>query len=103
MKLAKEWLNESLESHPECQAVHATQLPTRVIGIGPDSEAPHFHISNGDQVEYLMLSHCRGKGSPLTTTDANIADRVAGITLAQMPRTFQDAVRVTHLLRFKYL
>jgi hypothetical protein len=55
------------------------------------------------KANYVTLSHCLGKVVPLTMTKSTLAERIAGISITEVPRTFRDAVRVTHLLGFKYL
>jgi hypothetical protein len=39
----------------------------------------------------------------ITTTGTNLAERVAGIRWEDLPRTFQDAIHITHELGFTYL
>ena len=39
----------------------------------------------------------------MTTTKGTLKQRLDGISIEEMPKTFQDAVRVTHQLGFKYL
>lgn len=92
LELAKEWLKECLENHPECQTADRKQLPTRVIHVGPDGEMPRLYITNGERGKYLTLSHCWGKVSPLTTTRSTLTERVDGVAITEMPKTFQDAV-----------
>src|SRR5450756_303615 len=103
MKLANEWLKECLSTHAGCQKPLETKPPTRVIDIGPGGEYPSLLVTDGDITKYVTLSHCWGKATLLTTTNSSLADRVAGIAMGLLPRTFQDAIRVTHLLGFKYL
>lgn len=55
-----------------------------------------------------MLSHCWGKPSDeelksFCTTPENYHDRLEGFSINDLPKTFQDAVRVTRILGKKYL
>jgi hypothetical protein len=75
----------------------------RIIDIGLGDDSPRLHIPNGARGNYVTLSHCWGKANLLTTTTSSLRDRLAGISITEMPKTFQDAVRVTHLLGFQYL
>ncbi|EXK23779.1 hypothetical protein FOMG_19461 [Fusarium oxysporum f. sp. melonis 26406] len=58
--------------------------------------------------DYLVLSHCWGRPTEaekkrFCTTRENHQDRLQGFTYDELPKTFQDAVRVTRLLRKQYL
>lgn len=55
-----------------------------------------------------MLSHCWGRPTEeekkrFCTTRENYRDRLQGFSYNKLPRTFQDAVRVTRLLGKQYL
>jgi hypothetical protein len=51
MNLAKEWLRECIDNHPDCQTSEQKLLPTRVIDIGPDGKNPFLFITNGHKGE----------------------------------------------------
>lgn len=77
-------------------------LPTRYISV--DSNPPQLCIAGPDSRGfYIALSHCWGKTRPLVTTTVTLPDRVKGIPLKDMPRTFQDAVIITRELGIEYL
>ena len=104
MKLAKEWLEECISpTHAGCQGSIETQLPTRVIDLGVEGEHPRLLVTNGARGKYVTLSHCWGKVSPLVTTKSTLKKRIAEICAAELPKTFQDAIFVTHVLGFRYL
>ncbi|KAH8795557.1 heterokaryon incompatibility protein-domain-containing protein [Hyaloscypha finlandica] len=104
MKLAKEWLEECISpTHAGCQSSIDTRLPTRVIDLGVEGEHPRVLVTNGTRGKYVTLSHCWGKVSPLVTTKSTLEKRIAGISVAELPKTFQDAILVTHVLGFRYL
>jgi hypothetical protein len=103
MTLAVEWLTECLHSHPDYQASQEAQLPTRVVDVGCRGENPRLYITNGEKGTYVTLSHCWGSFVPLRNTNSTLASHLSRIEIAKMPKTFQDAVRVTHLLGFKYI
>lgn len=104
MKLAKEWLEECISpTHAGCQGSIETRLPTRVIDLGVEGEHPRLLVTNGTRGKYVTLSHCWGKVSPLVTTKSTLKKRIAGICVAESPKTFQDAILVTHGLGFRYL
>ena len=102
--LMKRWMT-SCSSHELCQQRRASRkikLPTRVIDVGDDQTDPRLVIGSGT-AEYACLSHCWGGSQPLTTTKATLADRLAGIRLEQMPKTFRDAIIVARQLDLRYL
>ncbi|PMD40830.1 HET-domain-containing protein [Hyaloscypha variabilis F] len=103
MNLAAEWLKDCLSNHDSCQRPLETELPTRVIDVGRDGDNPQLFIANGAKGHYVTLSHRWGESTPLTTTMSTLGKRVNGITMAELPRTFQDAVRCTRYLGYKYL
>jgi hypothetical protein len=57
----------------------------------------------GQMGRYIALSHCWGKEQLITTTQATFWDRVSGIPLDSLPKTFQDAVQLTRRLKIRYL
>jgi hypothetical protein len=104
MKLAKEWLEECISpTHAGCQGSIEARLPTRVIYLGVEGEHPRLLVTNGTRGKYVTLSHCWGKVSPLVTTKSTLKKRIAGICVTELPKTFQDAILVTHGLGFRYL
>ena len=106
--LAQQWLSTCLKEHTHiCPHNPAAPLPTRVIDVGRTSGAaePFLHISTGEPVPYIALSHCWGTNqkSLYTTTQENISDRQRAIPLSDMPKTFQDAITITRRLGYQYL
>ncbi|KAK3369591.1 heterokaryon incompatibility protein-domain-containing protein [Lasiosphaeria ovina] len=80
----------------------APLLPTRYIHV--DSNPPQLRIASPDERGfYIALSHCWGTSRPLTTTTATLPNRMFGIPLSKMPRTFRDAVLVARELGIEYL
>jgi hypothetical protein len=85
--------------------------PTRLIYVGhTDAEVLRLYLSKGTKdVKYTALSHCWGNEPPsesdprYCTTDGNISARLNGFSLSELPKTFQDAVRVTRELGIEYL
>ncbi|PQE10712.1 heterokaryon incompatibility protein [Rutstroemia sp. NJR-2017a BBW] len=60
------------------------------------------------EIQYIALSHCWGQlpsnqVPPYCTTRQNIEPRRVGFTVADLPRTFQDAIEVTRKLDLQYL
>jgi hypothetical protein len=85
--------------------------PTRLIYVGhADAELLCLYLpEEANGVNYTALSHCWGSHPPskdnprYCTTDGNIAARLNSFNLSELPKTFQDAVRVTRELGIEYL
>jgi hypothetical protein len=64
--------------------------------------------SEANRQEYITLSHCWGNLSveekeAYCTTQENISQRLQGFSVTELPKTFQDAVKVTRGLGILYL
>ncbi|CAN9195591.1 unnamed protein product [Alternaria alternata] len=85
--------------------------PTRLIYVGhADPEVLRLYIPQKKEgVKYTTLSHRWGSHPPTKddprycTTDGNLRARLNGFNLSELPKTFQDAVRVTRELDIEYL
>jgi hypothetical protein len=111
-QLLQEWLRACDGEHDDCGAPGGPPpLPTRVLNVGDGRDPTYlrlYHPSRGEKGDYLALSHCWGKPTKeqkdsFTTTIKNVDKRCQGISLVDLPRTFQDAVRVTRELGKRYL
>jgi hypothetical protein len=117
-RLLRAWLRWCDESH-DCnkhQGESETVLPTRVLYVG-DLDAPGYDPDvlslycpkKNDSIQYVALSHCWGKSPPtkdsprFCTTDDNIKARLERFSFFELPKTFQDAVRVTRELGIRFL
>ncbi|KAF2179531.1 HET-domain-containing protein [Zopfia rhizophila CBS 207.26] len=91
-------------------------LPTRLVFVGdpdrdvlPDPDVLSLYSpKESDNVEYVALSHCWGKlpknvKPRFCTTDDNIKARFEEFVFSELPKTFQDAVRITRELGIQYL
>lgn len=59
--------------------------------------------TDGACEKFIALSHCWGKAQLITTTSKTLSDRIQGIQLHDLPRTFQDAVTICKELGVSYL
>ncbi|KAH6723242.1 heterokaryon incompatibility protein-domain-containing protein [Leptodontidium sp. MPI-SDFR-AT-0119] len=107
---AKDWLNACISQHPQCRKVYDAAsrplLPRRVISVGlEDTDTPRLLVCHGKAGRYMALSYCWGDASenPLVTTRSNIEDMQQAIPLASLPKTIQDAIKVTRRLGVEYL
>ena len=104
------WLRDCLENHPRCGGVQEVELPTRLLKL--ESRNKSFQlvitlvVTRGQRGKYATLSHCWGsleKPHPFTTSRATLEERITGISLEDLPRTFRHAMVITRLLGLTYL
>lgn len=105
--LARAWLQSCDNSHlRECSA-QETELkaPTRLIDVQfSDTNVLRLHCpASNEKPKYAALSHCWGQAKaedkrPFCTTIENYNSRKQGFTVAELPKTFQDAVFVARQL-----
>ncbi|KAL9115744.1 MAG: hypothetical protein Q9227_000112 [Pyrenula ochraceoflavens] len=101
---AQKWLQEC-DEHSDCNPGE-TLLPSRIIDVG-DVNSPEVRlwepVPEGTIGKYLSLSYCWGKSKEFTTTRATIEERKRGITIADIPATYQDIIKLTRSLGIRYL
>ena len=105
ISIAKQWIQDCLNSHQMCTRPDFPPLPTRVIDVGllDETSSPRLHISRGETSHYVTLSHCWGTGHRTTLTKNNLHKFEKAILLDRLPQTFQDAIHLTRLLGVQYL
>lgn len=90
------WLNNCNSNHVGCSTTEETQLPTRVLRVSGSSKASSVKLmeTNGMKGRYCALSHCWGAvdKQPLSTTRENLQQHLKGISLEELPKSFQDTV-----------
>lgn len=105
INLAKLWLQDCEENHPECRQYANSPVsttspapPSHLIEIMPSSP-PKLRLVETAGLNpcprWVTLSHCWGSHPIFCTTEANLAENLVDIPLSVLPRTFQDAVSVT--------
>jgi Heterokaryon incompatibility protein (HET) len=115
-ELLKRWLSGCAEEHDDCKKTisgeeigsEASTLPTRVIDISPSDrpETPRLVQTKGSMTgRWVALSHCWGdpEHRPITTIKASLHERLMGIPLESMPKTFVDVVTITKMIGLRYL
>ncbi|PTB71764.1 HET-domain-containing protein [Trichoderma longibrachiatum ATCC 18648] len=108
-KLLNEWVKRCDKSH-DCLSHkngidENVKTPTRLIKIG-FRRLRLVETSNGTSGKYVALSHCWGsltKEQKFCTYQSNIEALKKEIPYKSLPKSFQDAVRVTRALRVPYL
>jgi hypothetical protein len=79
-------------------------LPTRVLKLGKEGDTVQLvEPTQGTFESYACLSHCWGNSQRIITTNDTIGQRKAGIAWDMLPKTFQDAITFTRMLRIGYL
>ncbi|CZR69448.1 uncharacterized protein PAC_19348 [Phialocephala subalpina] len=105
-RIVKEWLERCTTTHQECsKGRHSDPLfPTRILRIGKKGDNQvHLVEPNGQRGKYVALSHCWGKERNFTTTLETLQSRKDGILISELPKTFQDAIKVVHEIGLQYL
>jgi hypothetical protein len=116
--LLRGWLRWCDKEHAECERTQAelvTALPARLLYVGDLGDQNYkqdrlclIGASEATTWQYVALSHCWGQLSKeeqkmVCTTQDNIARRLQGFSMSELPKTFQDAVTVTRELNVLYL
>ncbi|KAK2615791.1 hypothetical protein N8I77_002518 [Diaporthe amygdali] len=96
------WNHRCRESHPKCQR-ETPLLPTRVIEVSTEDGHCRLYESHGERADYTALSHCWGKITILRTLKSNIEAHTNCIKLETLPKTFQDAIKITRIIGVRYL
>jgi hypothetical protein len=100
----RNWIEKCNTSHSACASTFSS-MPTRIIDIGQYDESGVVKLieSSGRNGQYAALSHCWGTSKSFTTTTKTLDQRKREICVEDLPKTFQDAIRVTNLLQLQYL
>ncbi|KAL2066061.1 hypothetical protein VTL71DRAFT_2132 [Oculimacula yallundae] len=97
-----------IHKHSRCREENSRSgwNPTRVIDVGTVDypvlrlcDTLHSDVA----LAYTTLSHCWGDLKIHKLVDSNIDALMVSIDPSQLTKTFQDAVRITRLLRVQYL
>lgn len=99
------WIEDCISTHAVCGSSDFLQAPGRLIEVGEsDTYCPRL-VSPSDSAipNYAALSHCWGGSNPISTVSTNVESRYHGISLSKIPRTFEDAMKVTRWLGLRYL
>ncbi|KAL0261463.1 hypothetical protein SLS55_002893 [Diplodia seriata] len=105
----KSWLDECDGQHSTCRSLNRSPgyIPTRLLDLGSPDD-PYVRLVESHEClapcRYVTLSHCWGAtrmDGPLRLLQANYATMRAGI--ANLPRTFLEAVQVARHLQVRYL
>lgn len=99
----KERLDKCDGKH-KCHPSTQPRLPTRVIEVGMEGEMPALRITHPSETGlYVALSYCWGGPQEMATTLSSLQSMAKGFDMDSLPKTIQDAVRLTRCLGFRYL
>ena len=109
--MARWWLRDCKEHHPNCRHEHlsvaSNALPTRLVDVGslhqPATCRLFLPVQPHHRVEYLTLSHKWGGAIVYKLTKATLESMLQGISLDDLPLTFQHAILITRNLGYRYL
>ena len=71
--------------------------------IGIQQSSPFLYIPGGRSAPYITLSHCWGEKIEAKCLSTNLDSYRSAVSLAILPRTFQDVISVTRHLGFQYI
>jgi hypothetical protein len=107
--ILSEWLRDCANKHPWCAMGPGSSeapLPLRVLDVGEvGADSVRLRISQGlhDRGKFAALSHCWGGVIASKTTRDNYEAHQRGISMLELPKTFQDAVEVTRAVGIRFL
>lgn len=85
-------------------------MPTRLIDVGSVAQSTARLVETKDLSEekkkrpYVTLSYCWGSGNdPARTTSRNLRERHNKIECDTLPKTIQDGIRITRLMKIQFL
>ena len=101
------WLSSCIKSHSCGKEVRPEYLPPRLLNCrstNPRLVDKCEVLETGDGRRYAALSHCWGQSpTHMLLTTHNIASFHNGIDFSELPRTFQDAIKVVQRAGVHYL
>lgn len=105
------WYTQCRTIHSHCNkevtsAIPAVHYPTRLLDLGSDDISAIRLVDSKDEQPvspYVTLSHCWGHGAVTKLTTQNMAVLKQSVSLESLPKTYQDAIKITRQLRVRYL
>ncbi|KAI7458589.1 hypothetical protein KC351_g18069 [Hortaea werneckii] len=100
----RSWLDDCNRDHHGCARHEALPLPSRLLlatkGRLELQETGKLPISN---IPYIALSYCWGGKDPAKTLRSNYKDRVRGLSIATLPKTYRQAAFLAGQLGISHL
>jgi Heterokaryon incompatibility protein (HET) len=111
--IMRKWLERCHNNHPECRIIGSRPgeeerptLPTRLIEVGSNGDKEvKISLTYGLFGKFAALSHrwTAGKTPNWVTTTSNVKERCKGLDVKDLPKSIQDAIKVTRKLTLQYL
>lgn len=108
----RRWLSECHVGHQKCMDMTASMgrsgaKPVRLIHIDNSAGQPRIHIQDTATLssfpQYVALSYCWGGDQLVKCTTNTLAKFTASIPLGTLPKTLQDAIKLTSDLGHEHL
>ena len=116
IETAVSWIDTCTGEHSLCTSLRRKSqedqswLPTRLLEVGSNTSKDDHqtiylreNLGSLQDSRYATLTYCRGSKVSSTLTTANLAELKNGIFVSHLPRTFRDAIWMTHRLGIRYL
>ncbi|PHH61197.1 hypothetical protein CDD81_678 [Ophiocordyceps australis] len=104
MQFAMENMAHCLQHHPQCTSPLSSFVPKRLLAVDSSHYSPvKLCEMLPPDTKWASLSHCWGGLKPLMLLTSNLDSLKNSINLDDLPRTFQDAIRVCRSLSIPYL
>ena len=106
---ALNWIRECRKSHESCQKLgqfkEHSQAPTRLLDVSQSNEdfIKLVLLPNNNPVEYAALSYCWGGCNNFVSTASTLETNEKGIHISRIPKTIQDAIRITQMMKIRYI
>jgi hypothetical protein len=106
--VVKHWIKTCNELHPGCALKRKPNwYPTRLLDLHNTDTTGHIKLIHTTQhqptEDYATLSHCWGGASLVKLTTATLAQFSSKINVSDLPRTFNDAIKVALFLGIRYV
>jgi hypothetical protein len=89
-----------MNSHSNSGQLTDYAVPLRLIDVSGKTPCLVLGLPSAP---YAILSHCWGNASHFTTTTDNVEAHERSIDFAVLPKTFQDAIKLTRMFGVRYL
>jgi hypothetical protein len=102
--LARNWISQCINEHQHPVSTTTNFMPSRLLEleVQPNASYSLRMVSEFTQpVPYVALSYCWGGEQTQKTTKANFEGQQQGIVYGTLPKTLQDAIKVTAELGYK--
>jgi len=100
------WIRDCQKNHESCCLASPTSRPKRLLDLIPPNRDISLRLIETElarNYQYAALSYVWGGPQRMATTTHNIEARSICIEEANLPRTIEDAIRISRKLGIRYL